>query len=57
MVKDRLYAIHCPRWKLAKRIGVSEMTLTRWLRDPLAGEREQRVEKALRELEKEYEQR
>ena len=42
-----------PLWKVAAAIGVSEPTLTRWLRFPLTEEREQRIMAAIRELSQE----
>lgn len=42
-----------PLWKIASSIGVSEPTLTRWLRFPLSTEKERRVADAISELEKE----
>lgn len=40
-----------PLWKIAITIGVSEPTLTRWLRIPLSAEREGIILTAIRELE------
>lgn len=40
------------QWELAHAIGISEPTLTRWLRFPLAGERLALVETALNRMEK-----
>lgn len=42
-----------PLWKVAAKIGVSEPTLTRWLRVPLSQEREARVMSAIAALEQE----
>lgn len=42
-----------PLWKIAAKIGVSEPTLTRWLRVPLSQEREARVMAAIAALEQE----
>lgn len=44
-----------PLWRVAAAIGVSEPTLTRWLRVPLAGDREQRIMEAIATLEQEAE--
>ncbi len=42
-----------PLWKIAAAIGVSEPTLTRWLRFPLPEEKEQRILGIIAELAKE----
>lgn len=42
-----------PFWRIALKIGVSEPTLTRWLRMPLSAEREALILSAIKELEKE----
>lgn len=42
-----------PFWKIAQRIGVSEPTLTRWLRVPLSTEREVLIMTAIEDLRKE----
>lgn len=44
---------HIPLWKLAATIGISEPTLTRWLRFPLPVEREKRIMTAIAELKRE----
>ena len=40
-------------WKVAAKIGVSEATLTRWLRIPLSKDREAMILLAIKELKKE----
>lgn len=40
-----------PLWKIAIAIGVSEPTMTRWLRVPLSPEREATVMSAIKSLE------
>ncbi len=42
-----------PLWKIAQHIGVSEPTLTRWLRNPLPEAKENAIREAIKELEKE----
>lgn len=42
-----------PLWRVAKAIGVSEPTLTRWLRVPLPEDKEQRIMTAISALEQE----
>lgn len=42
-----------PLWRVAAAIGVSEPTLTRWLRVPLPEDKEKRVMAAIATLEQE----
>lgn len=42
-----------PLWAIASKIGVSEPTLTRWLRLPLPEEKERRIMAAIAALEQE----
>lgn len=42
-----------PLWMVAQRVGVSEPTLTRWLRAPLSQDKEQRILAAIATLESE----
>ena len=42
-----------PFWKIAQKIGISEPTLTRWLRVPLDADREALIMAAIDELAKE----
>lgn len=42
-----------PLWKVAAATGVSEPTLTRWLRFPLSEEKERRIMEAIANLSKE----
>lgn len=37
-------------WEIAHHLGVSEQTLLRWLRLPLASEKEERILRAIVEL-------
>lgn len=39
-----------PMWKLAKQIGISEPTITRWFRTELAPEKYEKVITAIQEL-------
>ena len=52
-VMERLKYCSAKLWQLADAVGVSEPTITRWLRRPLEGERLLRVITALEQLEKE----
>lgn len=38
-------------WQIAKAAGISEPTLTRWLRDELTPEHERRLNEAIKQLE------
>ena len=39
-----------PLWQIAAKIGVSQPTMTRWLRFPLPSEKEDRIMQAIKEL-------
>lgn len=39
-------------WQLAELVDVHETTMTKWLRTPLNGEQQARVDEAIKELEK-----
>ena len=49
-IRKAARAAGVPLWKIAAAIGISEPTLTRWLRFPLQEEKEQRIMAAIREL-------
>ena len=52
-VRQRAKKARIPLWRVAAAIGVSEPTLTRWLRFPLPADKEHRVVEAISRLEKE----
>lgn len=52
-VRQRAKKARIPLWRVAAAIGVSEPTLTRWLRFPLPAEKENRVIEAISRLERE----
>lgn len=52
-VRRAARAAGVPLWRVAAAIGVSEPTLTRWLRVPLQEDKEKRVMAAIAELEQE----
>lgn len=52
-VRRKARAAGIPLWKVAATIGVSEPTLTRWLRVPLTKEKENRILSAIDKLETE----
>ena len=39
-----------PLWQIAAKIGVSQPTMTRWLRFPLPTDKEERIMQAIQEL-------
>ena len=39
-----------PLWQIAAKIGVSQPTMTRWLRFPLSTDKEERIMQAIQEL-------
>ena len=45
-----------PLWRVAAAVGVSEPTLTRWMRVPLPADKEQRIMRAITELAEEVKQ-
>ena len=45
-----------PLWKIAQELGVSEPTMTRWLRVPLSAEREAEIRSAIEKLSKEVDE-
>lgn len=47
LIRQKAKAHGVPLWKIAAAIGVSEPTLTRWLRFPLSPEKERRIEEAI----------
>lgn len=52
-VRRAAWAAGVPLWRIASNIGVSEPTLTRWLRVPLPEEKERRIMAAIVALEQE----
>ncbi len=42
-----------PLWRIAAELGISEPTITRWMRFPLTSEREKLVESAIDKLSQE----
>lgn len=42
-VKRHAWKLRVPQWKIANEIGVSEITITRWLRQELTEERFRRL--------------
>ena len=52
-LRQRAKSAGIPLWKIASYIGVSEPTITRWLRVPLSCSKEKFILEAISKLEKE----
>ena len=52
-IKKAARAAGVYQWQIAARLGISEPTLTRWLRFPLPAEKERKIEEAIQVLAKE----
>jgi transposase-like protein len=50
LIRKKARAADVPLWKIAQALGISEPTLTRWLRFPLPADKEQRILTAISEL-------
>lgn len=49
-LRRELRANNVPLWKIGREIGRTEMTIIRWFREPLTGERKSLVEAAAASL-------
>ena len=49
-VRKSARVANVPLWRVAHAIGVSEPTMTRWLRTPLHPERESKILKTIEQL-------
>ena len=54
-LRQRAKSAGIPFWKIASCIGISEPTITRWLRVPLSCSKEKLILEAISKLEKETE--
>ena len=52
-MRDAARIAGIPLWRIAMQAGISEPTLTRWLRVPLSEDRERRIVRAIEELKEE----
>lgn len=52
-IRKAARAADVPLWRVAAAIGVSEPTLMRWLRFPLPEDKENRIMRAVSDLERE----
>lgn len=50
-IRQKLRIANMPLWALADALGVSEPTITRWMRHELSKERRQQVMDAIKEWE------
>lgn len=49
-IREKIFINRLYHWQVANQLGISDATLSRWLRTPLSEDRKQRVEKAIDEL-------
>ncbi len=49
-LRARLYHEKIPLWQIGAAMGVSEMTIIRWLRLPLTGERLEKITQAIEQI-------
>lgn len=49
-IRSKLFLEKIPQWALAKQLGISESTMTRWLRSELPKEWKQLLFKAIDEI-------
>lgn len=52
-IRDAARIANIPLWKVADEVGISEPTITRWLRRPLSPEREAMLLAAISRLSEE----
>lgn len=56
-IRETAKKANVKHWEIAARLGVSEQTFVRWMRSPLANEKEKAILDAINELAKEKEDR
>ena len=49
-IRQEAKAAHVPLWEIAAQIGVSEPTITRWMRAELDEERKKQIRGAISEI-------
>ena len=49
-IRLKLWEKKIPLWKVAEKVGVTEVTICRWFRNELTGEKLARVQTAIDEL-------
>lgn len=54
-VREAAKKANVKHWEIAARLGVSEQTFVRWMRSPLASEKEDAILNAINELAREKE--
>ena len=52
-IRREMRANFVPMWKIAKLLGISEPTLTRWMRVELTPEKRKRILEAINQLKQE----
>lgn len=52
-VRNTARVANVPQWKIAEYLGISEPTITRWLRTPLSADKEKAVMEAIEAIAKE----
>jgi hypothetical protein len=52
-IKNAIHKANLYQWQVAQKIGVSEMTLIRWLRTQIDSSKKQQIFSAIEELRKE----
>lgn len=53
-IKEKIRSEHIFQWEVAEAVGVSEMTLIRWLRRPLPTDKEIKVLEAIETVKKNH---
>lgn len=49
-IRDRILMNRLRHWEVAEQVGITDATISRWLRTPLREDRQKRVELAIDEL-------
>lgn len=52
-IRKMARSANIPLWRIAREMNVSEPTMTRWLRNPLAPEKERKIISVIKSLEQE----
>ena len=51
-VRERIDKAGLTQWQVAEEVGINHVTMSVWLRTPLNAKRKQRVDEAIKELER-----
>lgn len=49
-IRSQISNARLRNWEIARAVGISDSTFSKWLRTDLTGERKERVEKAINDL-------